>query len=164
MADTHSVMRVAVVLFEDFTVLDVYGPVQAFGAARLTRPDGTVHRLFEIFTIADAPGAVKSGQGPSSHADYAFEDAPPYDILLVPGGFGTRKVVDDDAFLKRLRAASERATVTTTVCPAPGFSRAPASWMAARPRRTRSRGTGPSGRARVCCGSGRHAGSTTAIW
>src|SRR5262249_23055494 len=50
------------------------------------------------------------------HADYAFVDAPAYDILLVPGGFGTRAAVNDDAFLKRLRAASERASVTTTVC------------------------------------------------
>jgi len=119
--DTPSVKRVAVVLFEDFTVLDVYGPVQAFGAARLTRPDRTVHRLFEIFAIADAPGPVKSGQGPSSHADYAFADAPSYDILLVPGGFGTRKMVDDDVFLKRLRLASERAQVTTTVCTGSGL-------------------------------------------
>jgi len=120
-ADGASVKRVAVVLFEDFTVLDVYGPVQAFGAARLTRPDGTVHRLFEIFAIADSPGPVKSGQGPSGHADYAFGDAPPYEILLVPGGFGTRKMVDDDGFLKRLRSASERAQVTTTVCTGSGL-------------------------------------------
>jgi transcriptional regulator GlxA family with amidase domain len=115
-ANTPSVKRVAVVLFEGFTVLDVYGPVQAFGAARVMRPDGTPHRFFEIVTIADAPGPVKSGEGPSTHADYAFADAPPYDIVLVPGGFGTRKAVDDGAFLKRLRAVSERAAVTTTVC------------------------------------------------
>lgn len=116
MADTLGVTRVAVVLFDGFTVLDMYGPVQAFGASRVTRPDGTLHRFFEIITIADAPGAVRSGEGPATHADYAFGDAPAYDIVLVPGGFGTRKAVLDEAFLKRLRAASERAAVTTTVC------------------------------------------------
>jgi transcriptional regulator GlxA family with amidase domain len=115
-ADPLSVTRVAVVLFEGFTVLDMYGPVQAFGASRVTRPDGTLHRFFEIFTMADAPGPVGSGEGPATHADYAFADAPAYDIVLVPGGFGTRKAVKDDGFLKRLRAASERASVTTTVC------------------------------------------------
>jgi len=115
-ADALSVTRVAVVLFDGFTVLDVYGPVQAFGASRVKRPDGTFHRFFEIFTIADAPGPVTSGEGPATHADYAFADAPAYDIVLVPGGFGTRKAVNDDGFLKRLRAASERASVTTTVC------------------------------------------------
>jgi putative intracellular protease/amidase len=115
-ADTLGVTRVAVVLFEGFTVLDMYGPVQAFGASRVTRPDGTLHRFFEIITIADAPGPVKSGEGPATHADYAFADAPAYDIALVPGGFGTRKAVLDEPFLKRLRAVSERAAVTTTVC------------------------------------------------
>jgi len=115
-ADTPAVKRVAVVLFDGFTVLDVYGPVQAFGACRVTRPDGPPHRFFEVFTIGDRPGPVRSGEGPSSHADYAFAEAPDYDILLIPGGFGTRAAVSDDAFLARLGAASRRAPVTTTVC------------------------------------------------
>ena len=106
----------AVVLFDAFTALDAYGPIAAFGATRATRPDGTLHRFFEIFTIANAPGPVRSGEGVATHADYAFADAPAYDIVLVPGGFGTRKVIADERFLERLRAASQRAQVTTTVC------------------------------------------------
>jgi transcriptional regulator GlxA family with amidase domain len=115
MADAP-VTRVAVVLFEGFTVLDVYGPVQAFASVRLARPDGSWHRLFEIVTIAEKAGPVKSGEGPTTHADYAFADAPTYDVLLVPGGFGTRKAVNNTALLLALTAASRAATVTTTVC------------------------------------------------
>ena len=110
------VTRVAVVLFEGFTVLDVYGPVQAFASVRLPRPDGVWHRLFEIVTIAEKAGPVKSGEGPTTHADHAFADAPAYDVLLVPGGFGTRKAVNNTALLLALTAASRAATVTTTVC------------------------------------------------
>ena len=110
------VTRVAVVLFEGFTVLDVYGPVQAFASVRLPRPDGAWRRLFEIVTIAEKAGPVKSGEGPTTHADYAFADAPAYDVLLVPGGFGTRKAVNNTALLLALTAASRAATVTTTVC------------------------------------------------
>jgi transcriptional regulator GlxA family with amidase domain len=110
------VTRVAVVLFEGFTVLDVYGPVQAFASVRLPRPDPAWHRLFEIVTIAEKAGPVKSGEGPTTHADYAFADAPAYDVLLVPGGFGTRKAVNNTALLLALTAASRAATVTTTVC------------------------------------------------
>ena len=116
MTDDAAVKRVAVVLFDGFTVLDMYGPVQAFGACRELRADGTPHRYFEVFTIADRRGPVKSGEGPSTHADYAFAEAPDYDIVLVPGGFGTRAAVGDAAFLERLAAATRRATVTTTVC------------------------------------------------
>ena len=116
MTDTPAIQRVAVVLFDGFTVLDMYGPVQAFGACRITRPDGPPFRFFEVFTIAEHRGPIKSGEGPSTHADYAFAEAPPYDILLVPGGFGTREAVKNDTFLGRLRAASEKAAVTATVC------------------------------------------------
>jgi transcriptional regulator GlxA family with amidase domain len=116
MAGEQSGRRVAVALFEGFTVLDVYGPVQAFASCRVTQPDGTPHRLYQIFTLAERPGSVSSGEGVASVAAHAFADAPPYDILVIPGGFGTRKAVNDPGFLKQLAMASERATVTTTVC------------------------------------------------
>jgi transcriptional regulator GlxA family with amidase domain len=116
MAETPAVKRVAVVLFDGFTVLDVYGPVQAFGACRILRPDGTPHRFFQIFTVADRTGPIKSGEGPSTHADYTVADAPPFDILLVPGGFGTRTAIEDKAFLSRLAELSRRAPITTSVC------------------------------------------------
>jgi transcriptional regulator GlxA family with amidase domain len=116
MTDAPPIRRVAVVLFEGFTVLDVYGPVQAFASTRVPAPAGGFKRLYEIVTLAGRPGPVKSSEGPTTHADHAFDDAPPYDILLVPGGFGTRQAVGDDAVLARLGAASRRARVTATVC------------------------------------------------
>jgi transcriptional regulator GlxA family with amidase domain len=116
MADTPTIRRVAVVLFDGFTVLDVYGPVQAFASTRLARPDGSWHRLFEIITLAEKAGPIKSGEGPTTQAEYAVADAPAYDILLVPGGFGTRQAVKNAPLLLALTAASRRAAITTTVC------------------------------------------------
>lgn len=116
MADLPAVKRVAVVLFDGFTVLDVYGPVQAFGATRVIKEDGTPHRFFQVFTVAERTGPIKSGEGPSTHADYAFGDVPDFDVLVVPGGFGTRQAVNDEAFLTKLGAISRRAPITTTVC------------------------------------------------
>src|SRR4026209_986797 len=110
------VTRVAVVLFEGFTVLDAHGRVQAFASVRLPRPDGAWHWLFEIVTIVERAGEVRGGEGRPPHADHAFADAPAYDVLLVPGGFGTRKAVNNTALLLALNAASRAATVTTTVC------------------------------------------------
>lgn len=116
MPDTPVVRRVAVALFDGFTVLDVYGPVQAFASARTTKPDGSRQRFFEIFTVAADAGPVPSGEGVATVAAHRFEDAPPYDILLIPGGFGTRTAVNDETFLARLADASRRAALTTTVC------------------------------------------------
>jgi transcriptional regulator GlxA family with amidase domain len=116
MAETPAIQRVAAVLFDGFTVLDMYGPVQAFGSCRRPQPDGTVRQFFEVFTVADRKGPIQGAQGPSTLADFSFGDAPHFDILLVPGGPGTRDEVKHAAFLDRLRAASEKASVTATVC------------------------------------------------
>jgi transcriptional regulator GlxA family with amidase domain len=116
MASEPPVRRVAVVLFDGFTVLDVYGPVQAFAAARAMLPDGTRKKFFEIFTMAAKAGPVPSGEGVATVAEYSFESAPAYDIIVIPGGFGTRTAVEDAKFLDRLANASRRATVTTSVC------------------------------------------------
>ena len=116
MSETPTIRRVAVVLFEGFTVLDMYGPVQAFASCRVPTSEGGFKRLFEIFTIADQTGAVRSGEGPPSVAEYCFTDAPSYDILLIPGGFGTREAVGNARFLDQLATASQGATTTATVC------------------------------------------------
>jgi putative intracellular protease/amidase len=116
MGSDPTIRRVAVVLFDGFTVLDAYGPVQAFASCRVQKPDGTRQPLFELFSMAEQAGIVKPGEGPPSYAEYTFAEAPDYDILLVPGGFGTRAAVDNEVFLKQLAEASQRATVTTTVC------------------------------------------------
>jgi len=114
--ESLAVQRVAVVLFEGFTVLDVYGPVQAFALAGTPTQDGRYHRYFEVVTVAATAGPVRSNEGPTTIADYAFEDLPQPDILLIPGGLGTRVAVDDPTFVDTVRKASLRANLTTTVC------------------------------------------------
>lgn len=116
MSDTPSMRRVAVVLFEGLTVLDMYGPIQAFASCRVPTESGGFNRVFEVCTLAEQTGPVRSGEGPATYADYAFAAAPDYDILLVPGGFGTRQAVDNPTFLQHLATASERAPITATVC------------------------------------------------
>jgi len=116
MTETPSIRRVAVALFEGFTVLDVYGPVQAFASCRVVQPDGKRRPFFEIFTMARESGQIKTGEGPATWAEWSFEKAPDYDILLIPGGFGSRAAVADQPFLERLAQASRRARITTTVC------------------------------------------------
>jgi transcriptional regulator GlxA family with amidase domain len=69
-----------------------------------------------LITLGEQPGLVRSGEGPATQVDHAFSDAPPWDILVVPGGFGTRPLVKNEAFLKQLALASERSAITTTVC------------------------------------------------
>ena len=116
MNDNPPIRRVAVVLFDGFTVLDAYGPIQAFASCRRDNPDGTRLRYYDVFTLGMRAGPARSGEGPATEVTHTLTDSPPWDVLLVPGGQGTRKLVDDDAFVDWLKQASERSAITATVC------------------------------------------------
>lgn len=102
-----SVRSIAVVLFNEFELLDVFGPLEMFGMV----PDS-----FEICMVAERTGEVASRQGPKSVVEHGFSEGRQYDILLVPGGKGTRKEVDNQALLEWLRKQSAGAEYVTSVC------------------------------------------------
>jgi len=108
MRAAQTIRRVAVVLFDSFPVLDVYGPLQAFASCQVEKGDGTWQPLFELFGIAECAGVVKPGEGPPSYVEYDFTDAPGYDILLIPGGPATHTAVNNEAFLKHLAEVPAR--------------------------------------------------------
>jgi putative intracellular protease/amidase len=102
-----SARSIGVVLFDGFELLDVFGPLEIFGM---------VPESFEICMVAERAGEVASRQGPKSVVEHHFGEARQYDILLVPGGMGTRKQVDNETLLKWLRMQSAAAEYVTSVC------------------------------------------------
>ncbi len=103
--------RIGIVLFDGFELLDVFGPVEIFGQL----PD-----RFGIDLIGQASGPVTSAQGPRVVADHAYDDAPPCNIVLVPGGIGTRRLVADQAFLRWLSGWASSAGYVASVCTGSG--------------------------------------------
>lgn len=103
-------------IFEGFTTLDMYGPVQAFASCREPDGEGGWHRRFEQFTVGMTTGPVTSGEGPSTQAKHGFSEAPDFDILLIPGGFGTRAAVSDNRLLRAVDELCDQAKVVATVC------------------------------------------------
>ncbi len=98
---------VGTLLFPGFELLDVFGPLEMFGALR---------EDFSLETVAETAGAVESRQGPKAIADVAIADAKPYDILLIPGGQGTRREVGNATLIDWLRRHAEKSHVVATVC------------------------------------------------
>ena len=96
-----------VVLFEGFELLDVFGPLEMFGLAA---------DHFEIRLIAENGGVVASHQGPKSVCDDSFNTAPAIDVLLVPGGIGTRGEVNNPVLLNWLKERSQQAELVASVC------------------------------------------------
>ena len=96
-----------VVLFEGFELLDVFGPLEMFGLAA---------DHFEIRLISETGGVVASRQGPKSVCDDSFQSAPAVDVLLVPGGIGTRREVNNPVLLDWLNERSKQAELVASVC------------------------------------------------
>lgn len=98
---------IGVVLFDAFELLDVFGPLEMFGLL----PDH-----FDLLLVAETGDRVSSAQGPASVINYRFADSPAFDLLLVPGGRGTRREVDNPVMLEWLRHQSQTAELVTSVC------------------------------------------------
>jgi putative intracellular protease/amidase len=97
---------VGTLLFPGFELLDVFGPLEMFGAL----PED-----YALELVAEKPGAVASRQGPAAIAGVATRDAKPYDIFLIPGGRGTRSEVGNATLIDWIRAHAERSQVVATV-------------------------------------------------
>lgn len=98
--------KLGIILFNNFETLDVFGPVEMWG--RL--PD------YEVVMVSEHGGPVKSAQGPATVAAFSFETAPQLEILMIPGGGGTRIEVNNPAMLAFLRKQDRGTEFTTSVC------------------------------------------------
>lgn len=104
--DTNKKLTLGAIFYENFELLDMYGPLEMFG----------ILKEVEIVTVADKVGPVKSTQGPKTVADFSFDDCPPLDLILVPGGIGTFPELKNESMLNFLRDRSEAAQYTMSVC------------------------------------------------
>jgi putative intracellular protease/amidase len=110
--DEPRVLRsVVVVLFDRFELLDVFGPLELFGVL----PD-----RFEILLLGEKARPVRSAQGPIVLADHSYGDAPRPDVVLVPGGIGTRTLVQDRSVSAWLAGWALQAELVTSICTGSG--------------------------------------------
>ncbi len=98
---------VGVLLFERFELLDVFGPLEMLGM---------LEEDFAIRLVSEQAEIVDSAQGPRVEVHDYLVDHHPYDVLLVPGGMGTRREVENRALLDWLAQAAGRAEIVASVC------------------------------------------------
>jgi transcriptional regulator GlxA family with amidase domain len=97
-----------ILLFDDVEELDFAGPYEVFGMA-LTEGD-------RVVTIAERDGPVRGAKGLRVLPDHTFTDAPPLDVLVVPGGLGTRREVDNPVLVGWIADVAPQCTWVTSVC------------------------------------------------
>jgi transcriptional regulator GlxA family with amidase domain len=95
------------ILYDGFELLDLYGPLEMFG---------NLKPRIEIITVAEKAGPVSSFQGPQTVAEFAYQNCPPLDLILLPGGFGTIRELDNPAMMSFLKERIPSAKVAMSVC------------------------------------------------
>ncbi len=109
--------RVGIVLFNAIEVLDFCGPFEVFSATRLNEEKRREEPSpFEVFLVAETLSYVTTTGGMKVIPQYSFESCPRLDILVVPGGWGTRKELNNIVILEWLRSRAAEVETLTSVC------------------------------------------------
>lgn len=105
------VLNVGILIFPNVELLDFCGPYEAFTAASL---DGKP--CFNTFTVAESLEPVAANAGLRTLPDFTLNTAPEIDVLVVPGGRGTRREILNTALIDWIATIAGTATLTTSVC------------------------------------------------
>jgi len=111
---------VGILIFDGVAALDVAGPLEVLSRARLEPGAESRHRedaaLFDVFTVARSKQPVTATGGLVLLPSHSFADAPTIDILVVPGGFGTRPLLQEAETIEWIRRTAAAARRTASIC------------------------------------------------
>ena len=109
--------RVGIVMFENIEPLDFCGPFEVFTATRLHEEKRREEPSpFEVLLIAEKKDPLVTMGGMKVIPDHTFDSCPKLDILVVPGGWGTRKELHNQVMLDWLRSRASEVEKLTSVC------------------------------------------------
>jgi transcriptional regulator GlxA family with amidase domain len=129
-------VRIAIAVFEGAEELDFVGPWEVLTGWRHLYPEDV-----EVFLVGEDSEPVTCAKGMRVLADRSWDELGDVDILVYPGGRGTRAQLDDDRIRARLRGLKERGTLMTSSAPARSSTPTPGSSTASRRRPTGARST-----------------------
>ncbi len=109
--------RVGIVLFNDIETLDFCGPFEVFSVTRLNEEKRREEPSpFEVFLVAETLSCITTTGGMKVTPHYSFENCPRLDILVVPGGWGTRRELNNPVMLEWLRSRAAEVETLSSVC------------------------------------------------
>lgn len=109
--------RVGIVVFDDVEVLDFCGPFEVFSVVREDDDNRRESAApFEVVLIAETEAPITTSGGMQVVPRHNFKSCPGLDILVVPGGWGTRSQMNNPAMLDWLQARATEVETLTSVC------------------------------------------------
>ncbi len=117
MSRGESPRTVGILIFPEVEILDFCGPFEVFASAALPPANGASEtKLFDVMTVAQSPNVVRCRGGLLVQPNHTFEDHPPLDIVVIPGGYGTEREQENPVVLDWIARQRQRGALTTSVC------------------------------------------------
>lgn len=104
--------HVAILVFDEVEVLDFAGPFEVFSVT----DELASGARFNVCLVAENPGTIRARNGLKIVPDHTLESAPAPQILLVPGGNGTRALLKKPSLIEWVRRTAKRAELTASIC------------------------------------------------
>lgn len=104
--------KVAIFIFNDVEVLDFAGPFEVFSVTS----ELNNNELFEVYTVAEKLESVTARNGLSINPSYEIANCPTPNILIMPGGFGSRNLMNNSVVIKWVQDCSRQAELVLSVC------------------------------------------------
>jgi transcriptional regulator GlxA family with amidase domain len=105
-------LNVGIFLFNEVELLDFAGPFEVFTVTAELND----YQLFNVFTISESGKGIRTVNGLQVMPDYDFSNHPSVDILVVPGGAGTKNEMTKAFVLKWLKEKHDTSKITMSVC------------------------------------------------
>lgn len=106
------VHNVGIFLFNDVELLDFAGPYEVFSVTSELKD----YNLFKVFTVTQNGQDIKSVNGLRILPDFSFENHPDIDILIIPGGVGTKSEMLKEDVLEWIKRNHSNSKITMSVC------------------------------------------------
>ncbi|MFW9902749.1 MAG: DJ-1/PfpI family protein [Candidatus Thorarchaeota archaeon] len=109
---------VGILVFEQAEILDFCGPYEVLSVTRFLNEENqrTEDSPFEVKLISETGDVVRCRGGLKVVADFNFDNNPKFDLILVPGGWGTRKEVQNPVLIKWLKNQQQDTQLVVSVC------------------------------------------------
>ena len=109
--------QVGILIFSDVEVLDFCGPFEVFSTTRLNEEKRREESSpFNVFLVAETKDLIVTTGGMKVKPDYDLNDCPSLDILVIPGGWGTRKEMNNALLLSWIAERAKELETLTSVC------------------------------------------------
>lgn len=109
-------MNVGILIFDEVEVLDFCGPHEVFSVAAELGAASDREPPFTVFTLAERVGLVRASGGLKVQPDYTLDHHPSINLLLVPGGWRTRREAENPRLIDWIRAQAAQTELATSVC------------------------------------------------